>query len=436
MPPDNVRVGLIGLGTVGTGVVKILQQRSSSLEKLLGARIEVRGIAVRDVTKSRDVQTAPGVLTDDAAALVRRDDIDVVVELMGGTTTAKELVVEAIRQGKHVVTANKALIALEGKDVFDAAHANGVGVYLEASVAGGIPIIRSLHEGLAANEIQSIYGILNGTCNYILTQMSQHGQAYDDALAKAQELGYAEADPTFDVGGLDTAHKLAILSSLAYGFNVDCEQVFCEGIDGLEIEDIEYARELGYAIKLLGISQRNGAAVSVRVHPTMIPDTSVLANVHDAFNAVAVVGDAVGPTLFYGQGAGEAPTASAVVSDLIDAARVVATGSSAEIPPCWDPDRAAPAPIDPMGACECRYYLRLQVEDRPGVLAEIAAILGRHSISMSTVIQKPRRCADLVPLVLLTHKAREENLQAALSEISELACTRLPNVCIRVATDL
>ncbi len=436
MPLDNVRVGIIGLGTVGSGVLTILQQRSSSLEKLVGARIDVRGIAVRDVTKSRGVKVVSGLLTDDAAALVRRDDIDIVVELMGGTSLAKDFVLDAIRHGKHVVTANKALIALDGQEVFEAAHAKGVGVHIEASVAGGIPIVRSLHEGLAANEIQSIHGILNGTCNFILTQMSGHGQTYDNALAKAQELGYAEADPTFDVGGLDTAHKLAILSSLAYGFNVDCEQVFCEGIDGLEIEDIEYARELGYTIKLLGISQRNAEGLSIRVHPTMIPNTSVLANVNAAFNAVAVVGDSVGPTLFYGQGAGAAPTASAVVSDLIDAARVVATGAPVEIPPCWDPERATVVPMAPMDECECRYYLRLEVEDRPGVLADIGAVLGRHSISMSTVIQKPQRCEDFVPLVLLTHRAREKDLQAALSEISELACTRLPNVCIRVDTDL
>ncbi len=436
MPSDNVRVGIIGLGTVGTGVVRILRKRAASLETHLGARIDVRGIAVRDVTKARGVETAEGLLTDDAGELVRRDDIDIVVELMGGTGVAKTFVLDAIRHGKHVVTANKALIALEGKDVFDAAHKHGVGVYLEASVAGGIPIVRSLHEGLAANEIESVYGILNGTCNYILTQMSAHGEAYGTALAKAQELGYAEADPTFDVGGHDTAHKLAILSSLAYGFSVDSDQVFCEGIDGLEIADIEYARELGYTIKLLGISQRGGDHVSIRVHPTMIPDTSVLANVNDAFNAVAVVGDAVGPTLFYGQGAGELPTASAVVSDLIDAARVVITGSPAEIPACWDPDRAVSAPIEAMDSCESRYYLRLQVEDRPGVLADIGAILGRHAISMSAVIQKAPHCEDSVPLVLLTHKAVEGTLQAALREISDLPCTRLPNVCIRVETDL
>ncbi|MBT3267597.1 homoserine dehydrogenase [Candidatus Poribacteria bacterium] len=436
MPSDNVRVGIIGLGTVGTGVVKILQRRAASLETQLGARIEVRGIAVRDVTKTRGVETTPGTLTADAGELVRRDDIDIVVELMGGTGAAKGFVLDALRHGKHVVTANKALIALEGKDVFDAAHENGVGVYLEASVAGGIPIVRSLHEGLAANEIESIYGILNGTCNYILTQMSAHGQAYDTALAKAQELGYAEADPTVDVGGHDTAHKLAILSSLAYGFNVDSDQLFCEGIDGLEIADIEYARELGYTIKLLGISQRSGDGVSVRVHPTMIPDTSVLANVNDAFNAVAVVGDAVGPTLYYGQGAGELPTASAVVADIIDAARVVVTGSPAEIPSCWDPNRAKAMAIDPMDSCESRYYLRLQVEDRPGVLADIGAILGRHAISMSAVIQKAPHCEDSVPLVLLTHRALEANLQAALREISDLPCTRQPNVCIRVETDL
>jgi homoserine dehydrogenase len=436
MPLQNVRVGMIGLGTVGTGVVKVLRDRAADIEKLLGASIDVCAIAVRDVTKSRDVDVPAGVLTDDTAALVRRDDIDIVIELMGGTDKAKEFVLSAIQHGKHVVTGNKALIALEGRDVFEAAHAHEVGVYLEASVAGGIPIIRSLHGGLSANSIQRICGILNGTCNYILTQMSAHGQAYGDALAKAQELGYAEADPAFDVGGQDTAHKLAILSSLAFGFEVDAEKIYCEGIDGLDADDISYARELGYAIKLLGIAERMGDSVSLRVHPTMVPATSVLGNVNDAFNAVAVDGDAVGPTLFYGQGAGAAPTASAVVSDLIDAARVVATGVKAEIPPCWDPMRAVTAPVAPMDSCESRYYLRLQVEDRPGVLAEIGAILGRNEISMSSVIQKDPHCEDSVPLVLLTHKALEANLQSALSEISDLDCTSQPNVCIRVETDL
>ncbi|MDA1191573.1 MAG: homoserine dehydrogenase [Candidatus Poribacteria bacterium] len=436
MSTQVVRVGMIGLGTVGTGVVKILQQRAEMLAHQLGARIEIGGVAVRDTGKLRDVALPNGVVTNDPASLVRRGDLDIVIELMGGTSDAKRHVLDAIEHGKHIVTANKALIALEGRDVFAAAYRKGVGVYLEASVAGGIPIIKALHEGLAANEIEGIYGILNGTCNYILTQMTEHGQPFADALADAQRLGYAEADPTFDVDGFDTAHKIAILSSLAYGFNVNIEEVYVEGIRRIGTADIQYAHELGYTMKLLAISKRKGGSLNIRVHPVLVPESSVLANVKGAFNAVAVIGDAVGPTLFYGKGAGMMPTASAVVADLLDAARTVVSKAPAEIPVCYHPERAITVPIESMDSTVSRYYLRLQVLDQPGVLAEITAILGRHEISVAAIIQKEPHCEGSVPLVLLTHDAMEKSLQSARREIDALDCMRDESVCIRVETDV
>ncbi|MBM3213905.1 homoserine dehydrogenase [Candidatus Poribacteria bacterium] len=436
MAARAIRVGLIGLGTVGGGVVRILEQRADWLANHVGTQIDLRMVAVRDFAKERGFALRPGLLTTDTLALVRRSDIDIVVELMGGTDDARRFVLEALAHGKHVVTANKALIALHGDEVFRAAHKAGVGVYLEASVAGGIPIIKALHEGLAANEIQGIYGIVNGTCNYILTQMTQRGESFATALAAAQELGYAEAEPSFDVDGFDTAHKIAILSSLAYGFNVNVNAVSIEGIRAIEPDDIQYARELGYVIKLLAISRRVDGKVDVRVHPAMIPERHMLANVHDAFNAVVVVGDAVGPTLFYGRGAGRMPTASAVVADLVDAARTVASGAPATIPGCWHPERAVTVPIHPIGDCVTRYYLRMQVDDRPGVFAEIATILGRHDISISAVIQKEPHCEDSVPIVLMTHRAVERNLRSALDEIDRLSCVKAPTACIRVEADL
>ncbi|GIX05907.1 MAG: homoserine dehydrogenase [Candidatus Poribacteria bacterium] len=436
MSSRSVQVGIIGLGTVGTGVVKILQSRAKGIAHQLGAPIQIAGIAVRDPKKARAIEVPAGILTDDPMELVRRPEVEIVLEVMGGTEQARQYVLEALRHKKHVVTANKALIALHGQEVFDAAAANGVGVYLEASVAGGIPIIKALHEGLAANRIERIYGILNGTCNYILTQMSQQGASYQEALAEAQRLGYAEADPTFDVDGLDTAHKIAILSSLAYGAPISIDQIYVEGIRRIQLEDIRYAETLGYTLKLLAISELRGSALSVRVHPALIPSTSVLANVQGAFNAVAVVGDAVGPTLFYGQGAGQMPTASAVVADLLEAARTVLSGRPAEIPLCWDRRKAVAMPVLPMEETETRYYLRMQVEDRPGVLAEVATILGRYRISLAAVIQKEPTCAESVPVVMLTHRAQERNLQAALREIDALECTRQPTVCIRLEADV
>lgn len=436
MESQTIGVGLIGLGTVGGGVVRILQQREAWLRTQLGARIQLKGVAVKHLTKPRDVAVSSELLTDNAYELIRRPDVDILVELIGGTSEAKDFVLEAIAAKKHVVTANKALIALHGTEVFNAAHRAGVGVYLEASVAGGIPIIKALHEGLAANEIQSLYGIVNGTCNYILTQMSQHGEDFETALKAAQQLGYAEQDPSFDVDGYDTAHKIAILSSLAYGFNVDVRAIPIEGIRKIAAMDIQYARELGYVIKLLAISRRIDGMLDLRVHPTMIPERTLLANVHDAFNAIVIVGDAVGPTLFYGRGAGRMPTASAVVADLMDAARVVAAGAPAKIPSCWHPDRALRVPIQPIEECITRYYLRMHVEDRPGVFAEIAAILGHHQISISAVIQKEPHSAYVVPIVLMTHKANEKSLRSAIAEISRLACVKKPPVFIRVETDL
>ncbi len=439
----SIRVGLIGLGTVGSGVVHILRRHAKRLQHEVGRPIELKGAAVRDLSKPREPEVPSHLLTDDALALARRSDIDIVVEVMGGVDEAKAYALEALQQGKRLVTANKAIIALKGQELFDAAQKNGVGIYFEASVAGGIPIIKALRESLAANRIESVYGILNGTCNYILTQMSNNGQPYETALKKAQELGYAEADPTFDVDGHDTAHKIAILSSLAYGYRVDAQHVQFEGIRGIQPQDLECAREMGYTVKLLGISRRLDDGVSVQAHPTMIPETSVLANVQDAYNAVAVVGDAVGPALFLGLGAGKLPTASAVVADLLDAARDLAANAPAEIPLCWRGDVPPSADSETeaqkalKSACS-RRYIRLEAEDRPGVLAEIAAALGRHGVSIAAVSQKESTpmSEGTVPLILLTHLAAERGLRAALHEINDLPCVRQPGVSIRVETEL
>ena len=439
MEHRSIRIGLIGLGTVGSGVVHILRQHAKRLRDELGCPIELKGIAVRDLAKRREEGVPTELLTGNALELAQRSDIDIVVEAMGGVDAARTYALAAVKSGKRLVTANKALIALEGQELFDAAAEHGAGVYFEASVAGGIPIIKALRESLAANRIESVYGILNGTCNYILTQMSQRGQTYEEALRKAQELGYAEADPTFDVDGHDTAHKIAILSSLAFGFRVDAQRVQFEGIRSVQPLDLEYAKEMGYAIKLLGISRRLSGGISVQAHPTMIPETSVLANVQDAYNAVAVEGDAVGPALFLGQGAGKLPTASAVVADLLDAARGLASGAPTEIPFCWR--RTKPPRSETYSAEEdrrSRRYIRLEAEDRPGALSEIAAALGGRGVSIAAVYQKERSPNQdgAVPLILLTREAAEKDLQLALSDIDALPCVRRPGVSIRVETDL
>ncbi|MHB8834928.1 MAG: homoserine dehydrogenase [Candidatus Methylomirabilia bacterium] len=427
---DSVKVGLIGFGTVGTGVVRVLQQNTDIIRERLGFPLALARIADQDTTSERGVSVDPALLTTDARALVEDPSIPIVVELIGGLSPAKEFLVEALRRGKCVVTANKALLAHAWEEVFGAAAAGGGAVGFEASVGGGIPIIRGLREGLAANRIQSMHGIINGTTNYILSRMTDEGLEYASVLKKAQELGFAEADPTLDVEGHDAAHKLAILASLAFGTRVRLDQVHTEGIGRVTKVDIAYARELGYVIKLLAIAKDAGGAIEVRVHPTLVPARFLLATVGGAFNAVYVRGDAVGPTLFYGLGAGSLPTASAVVADVMEMARRIKAGAGAP-----KPLAVALAPtreVLPMDEVVCPCYIRIQALDKPGVLAAVAGILARNEISIASVIQKEREKGRAVPIVLMTHEAKGAAVRAALEEVGKLPTVSGHPLCIRV----
>jgi len=425
-----VRIGLIGFGTVGKGVVRVLRENAGVIADRLGFRLELARVADKDTTSDRGVAIDPALLTSDARALVEDPTIPIVVELIGGLSPAKEFILEALRRGKCVVTANKALLAHAWEEVFGAAAVGGGAIGFEASVGGGIPIIRGLREGLAANRIQSIHGIINGTTNYILSRMTDEGLEYASVLKKAQELGFAEADPTLDVEGHDAAHKLAILASLAFGTRVRLEQVHTEGIGRVTKTDIAYARELGYVIKLLAIAKDAGGAIEVRVHPTLVPARFLLATVGGAFNAIYLRGDAVGPTLFYGLGAGSMPTASAVVGDIMEMARRIRAGAGAPPPPA-----VALAPtreILPMDEVVCPCYIRIQALDRPGVLANVAGILARSEISIASVIQKEREKGRAVPIVLMTHEAREAAVRAALEEVGRQPTVSGQPLCIRV----
>jgi homoserine dehydrogenase len=427
---DTVKVGLIGFGTVGKGVVRVLQENAGVIRERLGFPLELARIADKDTTSDRGVAVPPGVLTGDARALIADPAIPIVVELIGGLSPAKEFILEALRRGKCVVTANKALLAHAWEEVFGAAAAGGGAIGFEASVGGGIPLIRGLREGLAANRIQSMHGIINGTTNYILSRMTDEGMEYGTVLKKAQELGFAEADPTLDVEGHDAAHKLAILASLAFGTRVRLEQVHTEGITKVTKTDIAYARELGYVIKLLAIAKDAGGAIEVRVHPTLVPARFLLATVGGAFNAVYLRGDAVGPTLFYGLGAGSLPTASAVVGDVMEMARRVRVGSGA--PPPLPVALAATREVLPMDEVVCPCYIRIQALDKPGVLAAVAGILAGHEISIASVIQKEREKGRAVPIVLMTHEARGAAVRAALEEVGRLPTVSGQPLCIRV----
>ncbi len=430
---DRIGVGLIGFGTVGTGVAKILLGNAPIIQRRLGIPLDLVRIADLDVTTDRGLSLPPGVLTTDAKALLEDPAIDVVVELIGGYDTAKRMILDAIAKGKHVVTANKALLAVHGEELFEAAARKRIDVGYEASVGGGIPIIRSLTEGLAANTILSVYGIINGTANYILTRMSREGQTFQDALSAAQSAGYAEADPTFDVEGIDSTHKLAIMVNLAYGTPVDVKEIHTEGITRLTPQDLMFAREFGYTVKLLGIAKFLGTEIEARVHPTMIPSSSPVAQVEGVYNAIQLVGDAVGDVVLYGQGAGSMPTASAVVSDIIDVARNLLHGASGRVPPAgYLPDQRRPLRIRPMAEISALYYLRFMVLDRPGVLSQIAGVLGQHSISISSVMQKRRQEGQTVPVVIMTHQASERDVQAALSEINRMTFISQPTTLIRV----
>jgi len=425
--PKEIGVGIIGFGTVGTGTAKLLLGNAELLRRRVGAPIRLLRVADIDLVRDRGLALPEGVLVDDGYKVARDPEIRIVVELVGGTGVAKDFLLEAIRNGKSVVTANKALLAEYGPEIFHAAIAAGVDIGFEASVGGGIPIIRTLREGLAANRIQGIFGIINGTCNYILSRMTKEGKPYADVLAEAQKAGLAEADPSFDVDGIDTAHKLAILVWLATGGRVPLKDIYVEGIRDVSPDDIAFAKEFGYSIKLLAIAKENSSGIEARVHPTMIPSHYLLATVDGANNAIYVKGNFVGSSLSYGQGAGMLPTASAVVSDVIEIARNVLRGSTGRIPPSGFSlaDLKMSTQVTPFDQVQCEYYLRILVMDRPGVLSRIAGVLGRHQISILSVLQKGR-WESAVPIFIVTHRAKESNMRAALAEVD-----RLPDVLDR-----
>ena len=416
-----VRVGLLGLGTVGGGTANVLARNQEEIARRAGRGIRITHAAARE-TSFPDVDTAGIEICSDAFAVVDQPDIDIVVELIGGYEPARELVLRAIANGKHVVTANKALIAKHGNEIFAAAQARGVMVAFEAAVAGGIPIIKALREGLAANRIEWVAGIINGTGNFILTEMRDEGRDFADVLAQAQALGYAEADPTFDIEGIDAAHKLTIIASIAFGIPLQFEKVYTEGIAHITREDVGYAEQLGYGIKHLGLTRRTARGIELRVHPTLIPRRRLIANVNGVMNAVLVKGDAVGPTLYYGAGAGREPTASAVVADLVDVTRTLTSDPENRVPHlAFQPDALSDIPVLPMEAVETAYYLRMQLVDRPGVLADITRILGDQGISIEAVLQKePVGGASDVSLIMLTHRVLEKRMNEAIRRIEAL----------------
>jgi homoserine dehydrogenase len=424
-----IHVGLLGIGTVGSGTWDVLQRNAGEIRRRAGRAIRITRVADKDQKKARKLVDGKARVSGNAFELARAPDIDIIVELIGGTGIAKDLVLEAIAHGKHVVTANKALLAKHGNRIFAAAQKKGVMVAFEASVGGGIPIIKALREGLAANRIEWIAGIINGTSNFILSEMRDKGTSFADALRAAQAKGYAETDPTFDIEGIDAAHKLTILAALAFGIPMQFSRAYTEGISKLTQADIGYAEELGYRIKLLGITRRAQKGIELRVHPTLVPARRLIANVEGVMNAILVRGDAVGATLYYGAGAGSQPTASAVVADLVDVTRLITADPEHRVPHlAFQPDQMSDAPILPIGEVETSYYLRLRVLDRPGVLARITRILADSRISIDAMVQKePGEGEQRVDIVMLTHRAVEKNVDAALARIE-----RLPTVLGRV----
>ncbi|MBE8717335.1 homoserine dehydrogenase [Cellvibrio polysaccharolyticus] len=427
-----VNVGICGLGTVASGTVNILLRNAAIINARAGSELQIIHIGARRDNARCD--TAGLRVSRDIFEVVDNAEVDIVVELIGGTTVAKDLVLKAIANGKHVVTANKALIAHHGNEIFAAAREKGVTVAFEAAVAGGIPIIKALREGLAANRIEWLAGIINGTGNFILTEMRDKGRAFDDVLKEAQALGYAEADPTFDVEGIDAAHKLVILASLAFGIPLDIKKVFTEGITRIAPEDVVYAEELGYRIKHLGIARRVEKGIELRVHPTLIPEKRLIANVDGVMNAIVVKGDAVGPTLYYGPGAGAEPTGSSVVADIIDVARTLSASPENRVPYLgFGDDFVTEQPILPIDEIETAYYLRMSVEDKPGVMSKVATILSDSGISIEALIQKEAKDGELfVPLILLTNIVQEKRLEAALREIEALESIVAPVMRIRL----
>ena len=417
-----IHVGLLGIGTVGGGTFAVLRRNQEEITRRAGRGIVIRMVADKDLGRAHKLVGDAAEITDDAYQVVRNPEIDIVIELIGGTKVAKDLILAAIDSGKHVVTANKALLATHGNEIFLAAQKKGVMVAFEAAVAGGVPIIKALREGLTANRIEWIAGIVNGTSNFILSEMREKGSSFQDVLAEAQRLGYAEADPTFDIEGVDAAHKLTIMAAIAYGIPMQFDKAYTEGISKLTKEDIRYAEELGYRIKLLGITRRTPAGIELRVHPTLIPSRRLIANVEGVMNAILVKGDAVGATLYYGAGAGAEPTASAVVADLVDVTRMHTADPEQRVPHlAFQPDRMSDTPILAMEEVETSYYLRLRVLDRPGVLADITRILADLSISIDAMVQKePSEGEEQVDIIMLTHLTQEKNINAAIKRIESL----------------
>jgi len=419
----QVKVGIIGFGTVGTGTAKIILSQRELIKKRTGIELILKKVADKDIKRPREISLSEGVLIPDAWKIINDPEIDVVVELVGGIHPAKDFIIEALKKGKHVVTANKALLAEEGNEIFSIAKEKGLQVGFEASVGGGIPIIKVMREGLVANKMLAIYGIINGTTNFILTKMTNEGIDFQDALRQAQELGYAEADPTLDIEGIDSAHKITILASLAYGIPLSFKKTYCEGITKITAQDIAFAREFGYKIKLLAITKILDGEIELRVHPTMIPEDYLIAKVDGVFNAIYVEGDSVGATLYYGRGAGSMPTGSAVVADIVDIAKVT---NSLTL------DFSEKYSIKPIEEIESMYYFRFTALDRPGVLSKISGVFGQHNISIASVIQKGRSKAGAVPLVILTHKAKEKDVLKALEKIDKLPVVAAKSVFIRV----
>ena len=417
-----IKVGLLGIGVVGGGTWEVLNRNADEIQRRAGRAIRITHVADKDVVKARKLIGKKARIQSDAFELVRGREVEIVVELIGGYTVAKDLVLEAIRHGKHVVTANKALLATHGNEIFAAAQKKGVMVAFEASVGGGIPIIKALREGLAANRIEWIAGIINGTSNFILSEMRDKGLAFSAALKDAQRNGYAEADPTFDIEGVDAAHKLTILSALAFGIPMQFEKCYKEGIARLTQQDIGYAEEFGYRIKLLGITRQTSKGIELRVHPTLVPARRLIANVEGVMNAILVKGDAVGQTMYYGAGAGSQPTASAVVADLIDVTRLITADPEHRVPHlAFQADQLSAIPILPMEAVQTSYYLRMRVVDKPGVLADITRVLADCRISIDAMVQKePEAGESRVDIVMLTHQAIEKNVNAAIARIEKL----------------
>ncbi len=431
MKPINI--GILGLGTVGSGTVDVLQRNAAEISRRLGRDVKVAAVSTRDAAKARALCGADTLITDNPFDVVRHPDVDIVAELFGGTEIAKDLVLEAIENGKHVVTANKKLLAEYGNEVFARAEAKNVMVQFEAAVAGGIPIIKALREGLAANNIKSIAGIINGTSNFILSEMREKGSAFADVLKEAQALGYAEADPTFDIEGHDAGHKITIMSALAFGTPVNFGACYLEGISKLDSRDIKYAEELGYRIKLLGITRKSEKGIELRVHPTLVPECRLIANVNGVMNAVRVEADMVGETLYYGPGAGALPTASAVVADIVDICRLIDADAQNRVPYlAFHPQGVQELTMLDMDEITSSYYLRVQAEDKPGVLGNIASLLAKQEVSIEALIQKGVIDGKNAEIVILTHSTVEKQIKAAIAEVEALPSVHEPVVMIRM----